>query len=43
MTVEMEDGNELGDVSYVLQVIYRIIKVPLPLLVKVDQSRRTCG
>lgn len=42
VTVEMEDGNELGDVSCMLQVIYRIIQVPLPLLVKVDQSRCTC-
>lgn len=42
VTVEMKDGYELGDVSHMLQVINRIIQVPLPLLVKVDQSRCTC-
>lgn len=43
VTVEMEDGYKLGVVFYMLQVVNGIIQVSLPLLVKVDQSRRTCN
>lgn len=43
VTVEVEDGYELGDGSRVLQVINGIVQFSLPLPVKVDESRRTCS
>lgn len=39
VTVEMKDGNKLGDVPQVLQVVNGIIQIPLPFLVEMDQSR----
>lgn len=42
VTVKMEDGYKLGGVSRVLKVVNGIVQVSLPLVVKVDESRRTC-
>ena len=41
LTVKIQNGHKLEDVSCVLQVINGIVQISLPLLVKVDESRRT--
>lgn len=43
MAVKMENGHELGGVSCMLQVINGVVHISLPVLIKVDQSRRTCA